>query len=155
MASALASVTAVLAGCSSGSTDVDNPSAAGDSPAAAPSLTVDGQSQQLTDAVQCVTSVPGEVSAMVGHTDDGDLSTIETDGVSVRFTDGDPPKLEQILLPKEDGYSPKYYDSDPGEPPAVTRSDSTYTVTGTTTPLMPGRPETAKKFELTFTCPPR
>lgn len=154
MASAFALLTAVLAGCSSGSNDDDSPSAAGEAPAAAPSLTVDGQPRQLTDAVDCVTSVPGEVWAMVGYTDDGNPSTVETDGVSVRFTDGDPPKLEKILLPKKDDYSPQYYNSDPGEQPAVTRSDATYTVKGTTTPVIPGRPDTAKKFELTFTCPP-
>ena len=97
----------------------------------------DGQPRQLTDAVDCVTSVPGEVWAMVGYTDDGNPSTVETDGVSVRFTDGDPPKLEKILLPKKDDYSPQYYNSDPGEQPAVTRSDATYTVKGTTTPVIP------------------
>jgi lipoprotein LpqH len=139
----------VLVGCSKGSSGDVGSQASSARPSSAATdvvkVVVDGQTRSVQNKIECVTAA-NMVMANIGS---------EQDAIATTMSAGDNPKLIEITLGMVDGKPFTYNDSDPGPMAAVTKTGSTYELTGRATTIgSDGLKTVGKSFDVTFTCPP-
>jgi lipoprotein LpqH len=140
----------VAAGCAGCSSDKSNTGASSSPEApAVPTLTVDGQKQNITGAVTC-TAAGDNTNIGVGDA---------TNGIGAVVSNANPPIVHAVGLGAVNGVTLGFSDAAPGQGgnAGAQQSGKTYAIKGTATGsdmTNPDSPQTVTKpFELTVTCP--
>ncbi len=148
-AAGVAVTVAACAGCSGNKSSTGASSASSTPPATGTRIIVDGQNQNVTGEVSCV-SANGVTTIGIGDA---------TAGLGAVVSDDNPPIVHSVGLGSVNGVALGFSDAAPNEAgnAAATVDGKSYAIKGTATGTdmsNPSRPQhVAKSFEMDVTCP--